>query len=261
MGFRDTLDSIREKLQANPDEDGYYDDDVDQGMDEPWYDDGDVSTSEPRTRSGRQTRDPYQVETTSGVLGNTSRPEANSVSVYTRSGRPVSADRTASFDSPVGYTPSARVGGGYDGQDDGQRHVMENMAPSMSFEAGPSTDVPTSRSQGYDATPASPTDTGLKAIPRVSSGQLPPYVLKPTSYDDVQMVIRRVRTNQPVVLNFSNTNIDTAKRILDFCFGLSCGIDGNVEELGDRVFAVEPNGVQLSPSDISKLVASGVIKG
>ena len=102
---------------------------------------------------------------------------------------------------------------------------------------------------------------GLKPIPRpATSGQLPPYVLKPVSYDDVQMVVRRVRTNQPVVLVFKNTNIETAKRILDFCLGLSCGIGGQVDELGDRVFVITPQGIELSDSDINKLVQDGTIE-
>ena len=92
---------------------------------------------------------------------------------------------------------------------------------------------------------------------RVTSGQLPPYVLRPVSYEDVQSVVRRVRTNQPVVVVFRNTNIETAKRILDFCFGFSYGVNGEVTELGDRVFAVLPAGVTLSSADIDKLVADG----
>ena len=98
---------------------------------------------------------------------------------------------------------------------------------------------------------------GLKPVSRVSSGKLPPYVLKPVSYDDVQTVVRRVRTNQPVVIVFRNTNIETAKRILDFCFGLSFGLGGEVRELGDRVFVVLPADVDLSQSDLDKLVADG----
>ena len=84
-------------------------------------------------------------------------------------------------------------------------------------------------------------------------------MLKPTSYDDVQMVVRRVRTNQPVVLSFKNLKIEVAKRILDFSFGLACGIDGAVEELGDRVFVVLPQGVELAEADKRKLRADGLI--
>ena len=74
------------------------------------------------------------------------------------------------------------------------------------------------------------------------------------------MVIRRVRTNQPVVLCFKNLKIETAKRVLDFCFGLACGVDGSVEELGDRVFVVLPQGITLTDSDMAKLRQEGVFR-
>ena len=101
------------------------------------------------------------------------------------------------------------------------------------------------------------TDLSGRGAMRVSSGQLPPYVLRPVAYDDVQTVVRRVKTNQPVVLVFRNTDIECAKRILDFCFGFSYGVDGEVSELGDRVFAVLPQGVSLTATDLDKLAADG----
>lgn len=162
------------------------------------------------------------------LLGTTPRPEAESVSVFTRSGRPVgpaAADLTTRMPRP--YAPAADV-------------------PAQ----------PRSSTFGGSGAPT-PGDLGPKTISRPSSGQLPPYVLRPVSYDDVQTVVRRVRTNQPVVVVFRNTNTETAKRILDFCFGLSFGLDGEVRELGDRVFAVLPAGIDLSKADLDKLVADG----
>ncbi|RVU98614.1 cell division protein SepF [Coriobacteriales bacterium OH1046] len=186
MGF---LDTIRERF-ARDDEDDYYDDYYSED------DDGDFYEDQPRER-GR------------GLLGNTPRPEAESVSVYTRSGRQLSGNSAQTAGAPS-YAPSA----------------------------------------GYAQATA-----GM----RMPSGNLPPYVLRPVSYEDVQTVVRRVRTNQPVVLNFRATNIDIAKRVLDFSYGLSFGIDGEIAELGDRVFAVLPHGLTLSQSDIDKLVADGEI--
>ena len=183
MGF---LDNLKDRILGNPDDD-YYDDDYDD------YEDED------------------EEETGSGILGNPRRPEADSVSVYTRSGRPLNEP------SKPAYEPERRS---YDSYGDYDR---EEVAP------------------------------------RVSSGQLPPYVLRPAAYDDVQMVVRRVRTNQPVVLVFKQTDLEVAKRILDFCFGLSFGINGSVEELGDRVFAVLPAGISLSQADIDRLAADGTL--
>ena len=195
MGF---LDSIRDRFSGGGDDD-YYDDNYDEedgGGNGGYY--------EERPREERR-----------GLLGNTPRPEAESVSVFTRSGRQLSGNGIP----PATPNPS--------------------YAPATSY------------APGYGA--------GMQAGARMNSGNLPPYVLRPASYEDVQTVVRRVRTSQPVVLNFRLTNIDIAKRVLDFCYGLSFGIDGEIAELGDRVFAVLPHGITLSQSDIDKLVADGEI--
>ncbi len=186
MGF---LDNLKDRILGNQEDDydDYYDDEA--------YDD------EPERAS-------------SGILGNTRRPEADSVSVYTRSGRPVS-----------------------------ERH--EDYEPErQSFDAS-------RYESSYEPDPA--------PAPRVSSGQLPPYVLRPNAYDDVQAVVRRVRTNQPVVLVLKQTDLEVAKRVLDFCFGLSFGVNGSVEELGDGVFAVLPAGISLKQSDVDRLISDGTI--
>lgn len=192
MGF---LDNLKDRILGNPDDD-YYDDD---------YDDYD---------------DEEEEETGSGILGNTRRPEADSVSVYTRSGRPVKAT------TPTYEQPERR----------------------SSYDRG-----------GYDEPAYEPAYKREEPVARVSSGQLPPYVLRPATYDDVQSVVRRVRTNQPVVLDFAQTDIEVARRILDFSFGLSFGVNGSVEELGNLVFAVLPAGINLTQSDIDRLAADGTI--
>ena len=201
MGF---LDSVRDYFRKD-DADDYYEDD--------YYEDDDA----PAQRTQRR-----EQGSSNNLLGNTSRPEAESVSVYTRSGRPVSTNPPA-----PAYTAEPRP------------------THTPSFDGTYNSGTPT------------PGDIGVRPVARTVSGQLPPYVLRPVSYDDVQMVVRRVRTNQPVVLSFRNTNIEAAKRILDFSYGFSVGIGGAVEELGDRVFVVLPAGVSLTQSDLDKLVADG----
>jgi len=245
MGF---LDTLRDKLTGSNDD--YYDDD--------YYDDYDDAPEreEPQSQGA-------------GLLGNTRRPEAESVSVYTRSGRPVGSNG-AGGPTPA---PAPSYGSGY--RDEYQRPARP-QSPNPQYAQRPQSGYGSysDETQAIPQTPAhppvhegvlgnstgghTPADIGLKPIPRpATSGQLPPYVLKPVSYDDVQMVVRRVRTNQPVILIFKGTNIETAKRLLDFCYGLSYGVAGSVEALGDRVFAVLPAGIELTQGDIDKLVADG----
>lgn len=220
MGF---LDTLKDKVRSVTGGEDYYDDE--------YYDEGyegeDDYASEPPARNTRR------VGEHTHLLGNTPRPEAESVSVYTRSGRPVSAQQRFADAQPTqsfqpqrqpGYEPPLGV---------------QTPAPNPNSVLGATRSVP------------------MQQVPRVNSGQLPPYVLRPVAYDDVETVVRRVKTNQPVVLVFRNTNTEIAKRIIDFCFGLSYGLNGAMEELGDRVFAVLPAGAELSSADINKLVADG----
>ena len=259
MGFFDNLKaSVQDRLHPQDDRDDYYDDGYDDYEGDGYYDDPQVS--EARSRAERA-RAQAEERPSSGLLGNPSRPEADSVSVYTRSGRHLTNDDLTP--STRGYAEDAyHDDGAYRTADDSWRAASE---PVSDFEParpeGGSSYVPPLTQPGvFGATGNTPGDVGLTAVPRVSSGKLPPYVLKPTSYDDVQMVIRRVRTNQPVVLSFKNLKVETAKRILDFCFGLACGVDGAVEELGDRVFAVLPKGIELSDADMDKLRKDGLFK-
>ena len=99
MGF---LDSIRDRFRGEAD-DGYYEDDYydgyegDQGYDEP--------APAPATRRESRTSTPGSAPR---LLGNTPRPEAESVSVYTRSGRPVGS--SAADPAPVApYEPAAQT--------------------------------------------------------------------------------------------------------------------------------------------------------
>ena len=258
MGFFDNLrDSIQDRLNPGA-RDDYYDDA--DGYEDEYFDD---SADEPRARSERR-RD----EGGSGLLGNPSRPEADSVSVYTRSGRHLASDdgrpeaaRGAAYADDYRDASSRYDDGAYRAADDSWRASAEPRAGFAERTEPEGAYVPPLPQPGvFGATGNTPGDVGLTAHPRASSGKLPPYVLKPTSYDDVQMVIRRVRTNQPVVLSFKSIKIETAKRILDFCFGLACGVDGSVEELGDKVFVVLPQGITLADSDVAKLKGDGLLK-
>ena len=263
MGFFDNLkDTIQDRLHPEPARDDYYDDGYDDGYGDSYYGDAGVSEARGRSQRGADERQG------SGLLGNPTRPEADSVSVYTRSGRHLSDDdlgsqpaTDAAYQGDVSYRDSYR-------SDDWRSDVptpVDDYEPAPAPAPRPAHEetayVPPMTQPGvFGATGGTPGDVGLTAVPRVSSGKLPPYVLKPTSYDDVQMVIRRVRTNQPVVLSFKALKIETAKRVLDFCFGLACGIDGSVEELGDRVFVVLPQGISLSESDLAKLRSDGLVR-
>jgi cell division inhibitor SepF len=204
MGF---LDNLRDRFGGgyNDDyDDDYYDDYDDDGDDEP---------------------------TGSGILGNTSRPEAESVSVYTRSGRPVGTNAGGQSGSSAPSRPSASYSSYRRNNDDFDDDLDDyKPAPKPSY-------TPSSAAGSLNA-----------------SGQLPPYVLRAEAYEDVQAVVRRVRTNQPVLLVLNDTDPDIAQRILDFSFGLSFGIGGEVQPVDSKAFLVLPSGIKISQSEIDRLL-------
>lgn len=155
-----------------------------------------------------------------GLLGNTSRPEADSVSVHARGTSKGAPTANGAFFS------------------DAQALAQNSYRPAIIEGAG----TPTTRETRSN-----------------NSGQLPPYVFRPEGYEDVQMVFRRIKTNQPVVLNFIKTDGLTSRRILDFCFGFVSGIGGAVEQLSKDVFVILPPGISLSAADKDRLGRDGSI--
>ncbi len=245
MGF---LDEIKNKLPFG--QAGAYDQDdygTEEGYDDAYYDDapegGYPDDSYGAGAYGTSDSYGYDDEPSNGVLGQTRRGEAESVAVYTRSGQLVGdADRHATT-----YNPPARS------QD------------AVAYRPG-AYDTPSSYASGMHAAPApAPAPSVSTTADRVAAvingtPQLPAYVLRPESYDDVETVVRRVRTKQPVALVFVGVRTEVAKRVLDFSYGFACGLGASVREVGDRVFMVLPQGCEIKDSDLSKLRADGYLK-
>ena len=165
---------------------------------------------------------------------------AESVAVYTRSGQLVGdADRHATTYNPPARSQDSYRPGAYDTPSSYAAQVREHAANA----SAPATQA---------------TESRVNAI-LTSTPQLPAYVLRPESYDDVETVVRRVRTKQPVALVFVGVRTEVAKRVLDFSYGFACGLGASVREVGDRVFMVLPAGCEVMDSDLSKLRADGYL--
>lgn len=222
----------------------------DDQYDDYYGEDGDAGYEDYPAGYGQPAQDTYRgyepSDSGNGILGQTRRGEAESVAVYTRSGQLVGeADRHASsYGAP---TATGRDGayrpGAYD--------TPSSYAQAQSQRAAMSS-VPT---------PAAPTSTEAR-VSAVLEGtpQLPAYVLRPESYDDVETVVRRVRTRQPVALVFAGVRTEVAKRVLDFSYGFACGSGASVREVGDRVFIVLPQGCEVKQTDLANLRKDGYLK-
>ena len=215
MGF---LDEIKNKMHLGGQQ-GYdqgYGQDDDYGYDD-GYDDGYQSNG----YSGASGEGFYtQDEPSNGLLGQTRRGEAESVAVYTRSGQLVGDDSRHA----TTYNPPSRS----------QDSVASGYRPGA-YDT-PSSYAENTRARAAAAPAPAPSDASAYASNIINATpQLPAYVLRPESYDDVETVVRRVRTKQPVALIFVGVRTEVAKRVLDFSYGFACGLGATVKEVGDFV--------------------------
>ncbi len=242
MSFLDEIKSripFGQNVAPEPYGDEPYDDYYGDGVDEPYDSYATDDYAQPAHDSYRA----YEpADSGNGMLGQTRRGEAESVAVYTRSGQLVGeSDRHATT-----YTPAARETGYRPGAYD-----------------TPSTYAQSQYQRSAAATTSEPAVSATEA--RISAvldanPQLPAYILRPESYDDVETVVRRVRTRQPVALVFAGVRTEVAKRVLDFSYGFACGLGATVREVGDRVFMVLPQGCEVKESDLSSLRSQGYLK-
>lgn len=222
----------------------------DDQYDDYYGEDGDAGYEDYPAGYGQPAQDTYRgyepSDSGNGMLGQTRRGEAESVAVYTRSGQLVGeADRHASsYGAP---TATGRDGAYRPGAYDTPSSYAQAQSQRAAMSSVPTTAAPTSTEARVSAV--------LEGTP-----QLPAYVLRPESYDDVETVVRRVRTRQPVALVFAGVRTEVAKRVLDFSYGFACGSGASVREVGDRVFIVLPQGCEVKQTDLANLRKDGYLK-
>ena len=79
-----------------------------------------------------------------------------------------------------------------------------------------------------------------------ASRQMKVMIIEPASFDDAQQVADHLKNRKPVVVNFENTDADTAKRIIDFISGTTYALAGDIKKVGKNVFLCAPSNVNVA---------------
>ena len=70
--------------------------------------------------------------------------------------------------------------------------------------------------------------------------------VRPKNFDDDAKVIADcLREDVPVIINLEETNPDHARRIIDFALGTTYAIDGDVQQVSEKVFVCTPKTVMV----------------
>ncbi len=84
------------------------------------------------------------------------------------------------------------------------------------------------------------------------------FIAKPEEFEEIQVIADNFKSNIPVIINLQETNQDLAKRIIDFCSGLTYALEGNIKKVAEKVFLISPYNVEISSEDKELLREEGL---
>ncbi len=96
--------------------------------------------------------------------------------------------------------------------------------------------------------------------PLLSHRQMKPQVVTPTRFSDAQEIGDLVKGNHPVIVNLQASERDLARRMIDFCSGLSYALSGGMEKVAEQVFLLTPSNVEVSPEERQRLQERGLFR-
>lgn len=78
-------------------------------------------------------------------------------------------------------------------------------------------------------------------------------VIRPNSIEEEVEVVDTLLEGRTVLINMEGMNVETAQRIIDFTFGATYAMNGNLQKVSNYIFLATPNGVDIS-GDIQNIV-------
>ena len=110
-----------------------------------------------------------------------------------------------------------------------------------------------SRGRSRDALSASHRPSHLWAVPDQVVAPKRVSVVKPANFEDAQALADRFKRQQPVILNLQNADSELSRRIVDFCAGLTYGLDGQIQAIADKLFLLTPRNVEVWDQESRRL--------
>ena len=84
------------------------------------------------------------------------------------------------------------------------------------------------------------------------------FVIEPNIFEDSQIIGDKFKNDIPVIVNLQNESSEVAKRIIDFCSGLTYALNGSIEKVADKVFLITPSNVEVTSEEKELLKDKGL---
>jgi cell division inhibitor SepF len=101
---------------------------------------------------------------------------------------------------------------------------------------------------------------GAVVRPFVAQRNLKPQVVAPARFSDAQTIGDMVKANAPVIVNLQASEKDLARRMIDFCSGLTYAVGGSMEKVAESVFLLTPSNVEVSAEEKQRFQENGLFR-
>jgi cell division inhibitor SepF len=86
------------------------------------------------------------------------------------------------------------------------------------------------------------------------------HVVAPERFSEAQEIGDLVKQSNPVIVNLQISDRDLARRMIDFCSGLTYALGGAMEKVADQVFLLTPSNVEVSQEERMRLQERGLFR-
>jgi cell division inhibitor SepF len=81
--------------------------------------------------------------------------------------------------------------------------------------------------------------------------------VEPRTFNDAQQIADKFKSRVPVIVNLQQCEIPLSKRLIDFCSGLTYGLNGSMQWVADKAFILIPAGVEFTAEEKRRLRDKG----
>ena len=105
--------------------------------------------------------------------------------------------------------------------------------------------------------PAGNSPQVVRSIEPARAPRVEVHLVVPKNFNDAQQIADKFKSDVPVIINLQSADTELAKRLIDFCSGLTYALDGGMQRVADKIFLLTPRNVEVSAEERARLLEKG----
>jgi len=109
----------------------------------------------------------------------------------------------------------------------------------------------------FSEEPARSARSSVRAVEPMRPARVEVHLVVPKNFNDAQQIADKFKVDIPVIVNLQGSETELAKRLIDFCSGLTYALDGGMQRIADKIFLLTPRNVEVSAEEKARLLEKG----